>query len=302
MIDIMKYLRDPGRMIRKLQWRRLYHGPRQDLTVDSWNGRLTFNSRDRYISKYLYVDHAYEPRTLDVAMRTLGREPAMRGTQRGLVVDIGANIGMTTTALLTHGWYGKAVCFEPSPENLRLLRINIAQNALDERVTIVGSALSSAPGEATMELSDFNAGDNRMRAADAAAGASGGFYREDQRRTITVPVDTLDRALRTARVDPHDVSLVWMDIQGFEAQCLAGARETLAAGMPVIMEFWPYGLSRAGTSREDFMRIARACFSRAIRLLDDGPVPITLDEVARLYDAVNRPNKMTMLLFLRDGR
>ena len=50
------------------------------------------------------------------------------------------------------------------------------------------------------------------------------------------------------------------------------------------------------------MRIARACFSRAIRLLDDGPVPITLDEVARLYDEVNRPNKMTMLLFLRDGR
>jgi len=300
MMDLMKYVRDPGRVIRKLRWRALYHGPRRDVTVDSWNGRLTFNSRDRYISKYLYVDHAYEPRTMEIAMRTLGREPAMRGANRGLVLDIGANIGMTTTALLTHGWYGRAVCFEPSPENLRLLRMNVAQNALGERVTVVPTALAAAPGAATMELSEVNAGDNRVRAADAPAGAPGA-YREDARPTITVPVDTLDHALAKTGVDARDVSLIWMDIQGFEAECLAGARATLAAGMPVIMEFWPYGLARAGTSREAFLRLARSCFSRAIRLLDDGTVPMSLDDVGALYDEVHRPNKMTMLLFLPAG-
>jgi FkbM family methyltransferase len=301
MIDLAKYLRDPGRILRKLRWRRLYHGPAREVTVDSWNGRLTFNSRDRFISKYLYVDRAYEPRTIDIAMRTLGREPAMRGKGRGMVLDIGANIGMISTALLTHGWYGRSVCFEPSPENLRLLRINVAQNALDARVTIVGCALSSAPGQATFELSESNAGDNRVRPAEAAAGAPGAYH-EDQRRTITVPVDTLDHALKGAGMDAHDVSLIWMDIQGHEAECLAGASATLSAGMPVVMEFWPYGLARAGTSREAFLALARRCFSRAIRLLDDGAVPMSIEQVGALYDEVDRPNKMTQLLFLRDGR
>lgn len=297
MIDIAKYLRDPGRVLRKLQWRALYHGPRRDVTVDSWNGRLTFSSGDRFISKYLYVDRAYEPRTIDVAMRTLGREPAMRGKQRGLVLDIGANIGMITTALLTHGWYGRAVCFEPSPENLRLLRQNISQNRLDDRVTVVGSALSSAAGEATFELSESNAGDNRVR-----TGAAPGAYHEERRATITVPVDTLDHALGAAGIAAHDVSLIWMDIQGHEAKCLDGARATLAAGMPVVMEFWPYGLARAGTTRDAFLALARRSFTRALRLLDDGAVPMTLEQVGALFDEVSAPNKMTQLMFLKEGR
>jgi hypothetical protein len=41
-----KYLRDPGRLARKLRWRRLYEGEPRDITVDSYNGTLTFDSRD----------------------------------------------------------------------------------------------------------------------------------------------------------------------------------------------------------------------------------------------------------------
>ncbi|HET7620399.1 MAG TPA: hypothetical protein VFK39_00725 [Gemmatimonadaceae bacterium] len=44
-----KYLRDPGRIARKLRWRMLYNGEPRDVTVESYNGILTFDSRDKLI-------------------------------------------------------------------------------------------------------------------------------------------------------------------------------------------------------------------------------------------------------------
>ena len=298
-MDLAKYLRDPGRIVRKMQWRRLHHGPPRDVTVPSWNGTLTFSSRDRFISKYLCVDGAYERRTIENAMGALVRAGRLDG--HGTLLDVGANIGMITTALLTHDWFSRAVCFEPSPANLRLLRMNVAQNGLSARVTVVGSALGDAPGEATFELSDSNFGDNRVRAAGVMEGAPGA-YREETRRAITVPVDTLDHALAVAGVRVGDVRLLWMDIQGFEAKCLAGAAQTLAARVPVVMEFWPYGLARAGTSREAFLALVRAHFTSAMRIRDEGAEPITLDQVGALFDEVRAPNKMTQLLLLPPAR
>jgi hypothetical protein len=49
----------------------------------------------------------------------------------------------------------------------------------------------------------------------------------------------LDDLLHENHIEPKDVSLVWMDVQGFEAQVLTGAKEVLAAGTPWVMEFCP---------------------------------------------------------------
>jgi FkbM family methyltransferase len=298
MIDLGKYLRDPGRAVRKLRWRRLYHGPRREVTLDTWNGRLTFDSRDRYIGKYLYVDRAYEPKTITNTIEALARLSPKSLDGNGTLVDVGANIGMITTAMLTKGWFARAVCVEPSPANVRLLRKNIAQNGLNERTRVIGVALSDAPGELAFELSERNLGDNRLRAGGSAVP---GAYREERRPAITVPVETMDRALAAAGVAARDVALLWMDVQGYEAKCLAGAPATLAAGMPVVMEFWPYGLLRAGTTRDDFVTIVGRHFTRCFRILDDRVVPLSIPEVGALFDEVHRPNKMTQLLFTRDA-
>ncbi|WP_449411898.1 FkbM family methyltransferase [Methylobacterium komagatae] len=41
-------------------------------------------------------------------------------------------------------------------------------------------------------------------------------------------------------------SLIWIDVQGWELQVLLGARAAVAAGVPIVIEFWPYGLQRNG--------------------------------------------------------
>ena len=81
----LRYLRDPGRILRKLRWVRIHKGPSRDLTVDSWNGRLTVNSRDWFIGKALFVDRAYEPETIaqrDGGARSGGLAAARREGRR----------------------------------------------------------------------------------------------------------------------------------------------------------------------------------------------------------------------------
>ena len=72
--------------------------------------------------------------------RSTGRSPRSRASSartrsRGRsFVDVGANIGTTTIpALLSHG-FETAVAIEPEPENVRVLRMNVLLNDLEDRV------------------------------------------------------------------------------------------------------------------------------------------------------------------------
>jgi FkbM family methyltransferase len=294
-MKLAKYLRDPSRVLRKLRWRRLYAGPRRDVTVDTYNGRLTFDSRDKLIGKYLFVDRAYERRWLEDAMRVLRRDGHLPPAGGGTLLDVGANIGMICIALLRQGWFDRAIAFEPAPGNYRLLRHNLAQNDAEARVHALQLALSDVPGELPLELSEYNSGDNRIRSA-----ALDGAFHEARRDVVTVPVDTLDRALEAADVRAGDVRLIWVDIQGHEARFFEGARGTLAAGMPVVSEFWPYGIFRAGTTRERYLHTVRALFTHFYRLQDHRAEKLPIARIDALFDELAKPRQMAELIFVRE--
>ena len=84
----------------------------------------------------------------------------------------------------------------------------------------------------------LNSGDNRLCADPAEAGA------------IPVDVVTLDDALAGERVD-----FVKLDVQGWELEALRGATRILAENPAVqlFVEFWPYGLRRAGSTPLDLI-------------------------------------------------
>jgi len=58
-----------------------------------------------------------------------------------------------------------------------------------------------------------------------------------------VPAARLDDALTTP---PEEVGLVWVDAQGHEAHILEGGERLLDHGIPWVIEYWPYGLTRQG--------------------------------------------------------
>lgn len=152
-------------------------------------------------------------------------------------VDVGANIGTTTVPALARHGFGRALAFEPEPENVPLLRANVALNGLDERVVVVPAAVSEAPGR-----SSFGRGTHTRRGR--RAGAGGLARRGDER--VEVDVVTLDESLATHAIAPEEVGLVWIDVQGHEGHVLAGAARLLAARPPVVVALRPRKLAKAG--------------------------------------------------------
>lgn len=176
-------------------------------------------------------------------------------------LDVGANIGTATLCALIRQDASRSLLFEPHPSNLRLMRMNLAANDLTARGRVCAVAVSSSEGEVTFEESDDNIGDHRVRDA-GDAGPRAGSLGEEHRTTITVPSTTLDHAMQAADFDPAEVGLVWVDVQGHETQVLDGATALLAAGAPWCVEFWPYGLDRAGTL-DRFLETVTEHFSHA---------------------------------------
>ena len=193
-----------------------------------------FGTRDLVISRAVFEHSGYEEDELRWVLDWLGQP------QRGrTVVDVGANIGTTSIPLLVR--YGAACveAFEPDELNFDLLRCNLILNHVEAKAVASRLAVSDTNGEVTFELCSWNFGDHRVRVRDATAGTHG----EGSRPTVVVPSARLDDAVTAA---PDEIGLVWVDAQGHEAHILEGGERLLDQGIPWVIEYWPYGLTRQG--------------------------------------------------------
>jgi len=85
---------------------------------------------------------------------------------------------------------------------------------------------------------------------------------EDARATLRVPMRSMDDVLESEGILPARIGLVWIDVQGYEGHLFRGASRTLAGGSPVLSEFWPYGIQRAGMDRDSYALLIRSLFQR----------------------------------------
>lgn len=165
-------------------------------------------------------------------------------------VDVGANLGTAVVAALVQQGFGRGVAIEPEPMNVRLLRYNLALNGIDDRVVVVPAAASDHAGAVRLRLnSSRNRGDHRVAAA--AADANG------DSQILPVPAVTLDGLVAGGTIDPDQVGVLWIDVQGHETHVLRGASRLLARGVPTVLEYWPSELARSGTLDELDSLIAR---------------------------------------------
>jgi hypothetical protein len=74
-----------------------------------------------------------------------------------------------------------------------------------------------------------------------------------------------------------------MDVQGHEKHVLEGAANLLASGVPVISEFWPYGLERAGVSPDEFSRFAQNHFGSFFDLSEEEPRQQSVQQIPNLF-------------------
>jgi FkbM family methyltransferase len=192
------------------------------------------NSSDRVIGKHLYARGHYDLEKALLALRLAGATPDFT------FADVGANIGPICIPVVKRGLVRRAIAIEPEPANFRFLSANILINDLADRIVAHQAAVGSQADQwLEMEISEGNLGDHRIRVQ-----AEPGYFSEEKRKTIKVPSTTLDALL--SDVDLSKV-FIWIDVQGFEGFALQGATNVFRAKAPVALEFWPYGMGRAGS-------------------------------------------------------
>lgn len=251
------------------------------VAVDTDGIRLYLSTSDREVSRETFARGAYERGVFAQAIRELERPGLETDGLRGRgFLDIGANIGSATCLALSRYGAAEAWMFEPAPENLMLLRQNVLVNNLSDNVHVHAVALSDHDGSVTFELSPLSLGDHRVRTAEAHDDGLVELLDESQRSTVPVPSRRLDGLVEEGCIDIGSLGLAWIDVQGHEGHLFAGARTLLDSEVPIVCEYWPYGLERAG-GLEQFLTLTAASRSRFIDLAaPDSPVRPT----ARLWD------------------
>ena len=181
----------------------------------------------------LYVCGAFEPNELNFLDRLL--KPGM------VFVDVGANDGYYTLfAARRVGPQGRVVSIEPSSRERGHLERNLARNGTGN-VEIVPAALGAALGHADLHLAHgAHSGHNTLGRFAHDSVVSAGVER--------VPLETLDAVVTRLRLPRIDV--VKIDVEGGEANVIAGARMMLAAMRPVLMVEVNDGALRAQGSSE----------------------------------------------------
>ncbi len=133
-------------------------------------------------------------------------------------LDVGAHKGVYSYFLARCSRHVYA--FEPNPKNFVVLRRNLGR-----RVTVAPLALSNRSGHAMLRVPR----------------RKGGFSNQGGSLShIKVPDDDdyLETRVQTARIDElkiPDIGFIKIDVEGFEAEVLEGAAQTLVRDRPVLL-------------------------------------------------------------------
>lgn len=161
-----------------------------------------------------------------------------RGAAQGCILDVGANVGHHTVVFASLG--GEVVAFEPVPELAAQIRERVALNQLTN-VRVLECGL----GRQNAVLPFFGSPDNNRGTGTFVAGV----YERAER---TIQVRTGDEVM--AELGSPPVGLMKIDVEGFEADVIAGLQATLGRDRPVLFFEWS-SMSAAKSGGSDPARL-----------------------------------------------
>lgn len=166
---------------------------------------------------------------LMLAARTSGLDLLPAGHWRGLttVVDVGANVGQWSGMLLDLITPERLIIIEPEPAAFAELQKRFAERA---GVELHNLAVGDTTGVTKFRITRDTTGASVLPPREAMRELVGSNWTVE--KEIEVPMTTLDQLL----VSVAEVSLLKIDVQGFEKAVLAGARETLRRTNFLLLE------------------------------------------------------------------
>ena len=216
----------------RLRWKFLSHRP-WILPLGSLRIAITKSGSGALI----YYQGVSEPETRDFILRFL---------KTGMVfLDIGAHLGeYTLYAAAKVGLTGEVHAFEPHPEVCKILRQNVALNAL-QGVEVSQAAVCDVDGSVQFAISAEPSVSSIWSQRAQAATPIG---------TIEVPSVTLDTYWKG---NGKKVDLIKVDVEGAELLVLKGSRSLLckeSTDAPVIhFEYLPSNMATFGYDPQDLL-------------------------------------------------
>jgi len=161
-----------------------------------------------------------------------------------VVLNVGAHVGIYALSFASwSGSSGRVFAFEPNPDAREILADQISRNGLRNRIEVVPSAVSAAPGRAVFHAAG--------REGFSRLGSPNPQRPDDAHTSLAVPVTSVDAFCEERHVLPDWITL---DIEGYEVAALSGARRTIDAGrgrVGLIVEMHPSLWPISGTSRRE---------------------------------------------------
>jgi len=180
-------------------------------TFQTLHGSMMALAGDRYISRSLELYGEFSGAEWDLLAQLA--KPGMT------VVEMGANIGTHSVAMAAQCFPGPLYLFEPQQRIFQLLCANLALNGVRNAIAYP-EACGEAPGVVIIPHLDygaeFNFGGVSVMAEDA--GVTG-------QKVRCTPLDSLDLPA---------CHLIKLDVEGYEAQALRGAAETIRKHRPLL--------------------------------------------------------------------
>ena len=185
-------------------------------------------------------------------------------------MDVGANIGtLALCAAQLVGSNGKVIAIEAHPKTFGYLAENVALNSF-LNINLLNYAVGDKEGELT--FSDMNSDDQNK----VITGLTGG---------ITVPVKKLDMLLR----QEHNISLLKIDVEGFEKYVVDGASEVLKRTDMVFFESWDQNFLNYGYTADDLIELFKYKGFRVFSIAND-----KLSIISRTHNSVKCENLLAI--------
>jgi FkbM family methyltransferase len=143
------------------------------------------------------------------------------------VVDVGANAGQWSNMLLGCVTPEKLIMVEPLPDVFALLQKKFGVNP---RVALHNVAIGDREGVATLKITRDTTGASLLQPREEMRALIGSNW--TIRAELQIKTTTLDRLL----VDLAEISLLKIDVQGYEKPVLVGAKQTLARTRFLLVE------------------------------------------------------------------
>lgn len=216
--------------------------------VSGKRGRFEGATTDEVVHQFYFERGDWAPRYQELLLGIF-REG------QGLYFDIGANIGLTIVPLASRTNV-RCIGFEPVPETFLLLQKNLLSAGVSSRVSVFNVALTDRKSHLQMEISDSNMGDSRVR-VDSDFASTQDRYGESRRETVFVQGERFDSLVDRAEFDGPGPCFMKLDVQGAEVRVLRGVGALLNKLDFLYVEYWPYGMRRAGDSPEELIGFLR---------------------------------------------